>query len=182
MHCLALDGTELWHKPLREAQHVIAGHYRADSPLQVAVIDRGYPRSIEGNPAVLYLFDLETGEEIWQRHQPPGGWCAACLDIRWSGLADRQEIMVYGRGVGQPAAIYDGAGNIVDEMEVQPSICGDYDSGEGGTPSYYCCRADVYGDSRDEVILWGRKGARIYANGRPLSIATLYNNTTYNGM
>jgi hypothetical protein len=182
VHCLAVDGSEVWHRPMREAQHVVAGRYRADSPLQVAVIDRGYPRAVNGNPATLYLLDVETGREIWQRRQPPGGWGAACADIRWSGLPDRQEMLIYMRGLGYPAAVYDGDGTILDELDVPPQICGDYDSGEGVTPSHYCSRADVYGDSRDEVILFGWKGARVYANARPLAIPTLYNNTLYAGM
>ena len=183
VHCLTVDGTEVWHQPMREAQHVVAGRYRTDSALQVAVIDRGYPRSVNGNPAMLYLLDIETGREIWQRSQPAGGWGAACTHIRWSGLEDRQEIMVYMRGVAQPVAIYDGDGNIVDEAEVPASICSQYDSGEGITPSqHYCSRADVYGDSREEVILFGWRGARIYGNARPLAIPTLYNNTLYPGM
>jgi outer membrane protein assembly factor BamB len=181
-HCLNPDGSEAWHKPLREAQHVVAGRYRFDTPLQVAVIDRGYPRSVTGNPAVLYLYDVATGEEIWRRPQPAGGWSAACTNIRWTGRHLHDEIMVYMRGTNQPVAIYDGDGDIVDEMEVPAHICGDYDSGEGVTPCHYCSRADVWGDGREEVIVFGWKGARIYANARPLAIPTLYNNTFYPGM
>lgn len=183
VHCLAVDGRELWHHPLREAQHVVAGKYRCDSPLQAAVIDRGYPRTPDGDPAHLYLYDLETGREIWRRRQPAGGWAAACLDIRWTGRNDRQEIMVYGRGAGQPVAIYDGDGNVLEELEVPQSLCSAYDSGEGVTPGIHVCyRADVWGDSREEVILAGHRGLRILANSRPLPVPTLYNNTLYNGM
>jgi outer membrane protein assembly factor BamB len=183
VHCLAVDGTEVWHLPMREAQHVVVGHYRADSALQAAVIDRGYPRTATGNPAMLYLFDLQTGQEIWRRAQPAGGWGAACTKIRWTGQADREDMLVYMRGVDQPIAVYDGDGTLVDEAAVPPEICSQYDSGEGITPSqHYCSRADVYGDSREEIILTGWKGARIYANARPLAIPTLYNNTYYPGM
>jgi outer membrane protein assembly factor BamB len=179
VHCLAVDGTEIWHHPLREAQHVVAGRYRLDSSLQVAVIDRGYPRTAEGCPATLYLFDVETGREVWHRKQPKGGWIAACLDIRWTGLEDQKEIMVYERGAGQPVAIYDGCGNILDEMDVPPSICSMYNGNPG---IHICYRADVCGDSRQEVILAGWKGVRVFANARPLSSPTLYNNTLYHGM
>jgi hypothetical protein len=179
LHCLDVEGRELWQHPLREAQHVVAGRYRTDSPLQVAVIDRGYPRTAEGNPAVLYLYDLEDGREIWSRRQPPGGWVAACLPIRWTGRDDRQEMMVYERGAGQPVAIYDGDGAIVDEMPVPPEICSVYNGNPG---IHICYHADVWGDSRDEVILAGWKGLRIYANARPPAIPTLYNNTLYHGM
>jgi hypothetical protein len=37
-------------------------------------------------------------------------------------------------------------------------------------------------DSRDEVIVVGWKGVRIYANARPLALPTLYNTTLYRGM
>jgi hypothetical protein len=46
----------------------------------------------------------------------------------------------------------------------------------------YCTRADVWGDSRQEVIMFGSRGACIWANARPLAIPTLYNNTLYPGM
>ena len=179
VHCLAVDGAKIWHRPLREAQHVVVGRYRSDSPLQVAVIDRGHPRTPEGEPAVLYLFDLESGTEIWQRRQPPGGWIAACVDIRWTGFEDLKEIMVYERGMGQPVAIYDGSGNILEEIPVPPEICGTYGNNSG---IHLCYRADVCGDSREEIILTGWKGARVHANAGPSSIATLYNNTNYHGM
>ncbi len=183
VHCLDVVGRELWHHPLREAQHVVAGRYRTDSPLQVAVIDRGYPRTAEGNPADLYLYDLETGREIWRRRQPKGGWIAACIDIRWTGRSDCNEILVYERGAGQPVAIYDGNGEILDEIEVPPSICSSYSSGDGVNPGIHLCyRADVCGDSREEVIIAGWKGLRIFSNARPLQIPTLYNCTVYTGM
>ena len=182
VHCLDVQGNVIWHKPMREAQHVVAGHYRDDSAIQLAVIDRGWPRSINGNPATLYLFDIESGREIWRRVQPPGGWGAGCIDIRWQTVHGLQDIMVYMRGVGQPAAVYDGNGDIVDEMPVPEHYCGDYDSGEGVTPCHYCVRADVHGDGRDEVIVFGWKGARIYSNARPLALPTLYNHTFYPGM
>lgn len=169
MHCLTVDGAELWHHPLREAQHVVAGTYRSDSPLQVAVIDRGYPRTSEGSPAVLYLYDIEDGKEIWQRRQPPGSWGAGCLDMRWTGEEGRQEILVYGRGEGQPAAVYDGHGTILAELEVPPCAHG-------------CYRADIYGDSREEAILTGWKGLSIFANADPMSVPTHYNTTHYRGM
>lgn len=189
VHCLAADGTELWHNPLvfGEAQHVVAGRYRSDSQLQVAVIDRGFPRTTEGQPACLYLFDVETGKELWRRPQLPGGWAAACMDIRWSGRGDLQEILVYKRGIlergrGSSAAIYDGQGDIVDEITVPMNLLDTDDNVSGYPGDYYCGRADVWGDSREEVIVFGRNGVRIHANRRALAIPTLYNNTAYHGM
>ncbi|MBI4025949.1 MAG: hypothetical protein HY360_13265 [Verrucomicrobia bacterium] len=189
VHCLAADGTELWHNPLvfGEAQHVVAGRFRFDSQLQAAVIDRGFPRTPEGKPAGLFLFDIETGKEIWRRPQLPGGWCAACMNIHWSGAGDLKEILVYkrgvfARGVGSPIAIYDGEGNVVDEIDVPAAILDNEENVTSSPGDYFCCRADLWGDSRDEVIVAGRNGVRIHANRRVLAIPTLYNNTVYHGM
>jgi hypothetical protein len=178
-HCYSAQGELLWHHDLYEAQHVVVGKYRADSAMQVAVIDRGHPRTPEGKPADLYLYDLETGEEIWRRAQPKGGWVAACMDIRWRGLGGLQEMLIYQRGLGQPVAVYDGDGEIVDELPVPPEICSVYNGNPGMHMAY---RADVWGDGRDEVMVVGWKGLRIYANARPLAIPTLYNYSDYHGM
>lgn len=51
-----------------------------------------------------------------------------------------------------------------------------------GGGDYYCYRADVWGDSCEELVISARNGVPILANSRPLAIATLYNSTTYNGM
>ena len=47
---------------------------------------------------------------------------------------------------------------------------------------FYALPADVWGDSRQEVILFGARGACIYANARLLEIPTQYNETFYPGM
>ncbi len=40
IHCLSREGQTLWQHPLGEAQHVIAGRFRPESPLQFLVVDR----------------------------------------------------------------------------------------------------------------------------------------------
>lgn len=178
IHCLTVDGTELWYYPLAEAQHVLAGRFRTDSEIQFAVIDRGQPRGEDRAPATLYLYDLD-GREIWRRLQPEGGWGAVSLEINWFGADAPQSIFVYNRGPNQPAAIYDGNGDIVDTFQMQYTP----DRSEEDKQAYhYCTRADVWGDSREETIFFGSRGACIYANARPLTIPTLYNNTLYPGM
>lgn len=180
IHCLAVDGTELWHHPLTEAQHVVAGSFRPDSPVQFMVIDRGQrhgpERGQERDPATLYLYDVD-GHEIWQRRQPAGSWAAAIVNINWLGSDSPQSVLVYNRGPLEHAAVYDGAGDIVDTFQMQ------YTSDLPGVDrQYYCTRADMWGDSRDEVIFFGSAGACIYANARPWALPTLYNNTLYPGM
>jgi hypothetical protein len=175
LHCLALDGTELWLNPLREPQHVVAGKFRSDSEFQIVVAELGFPRTVEGSPACVYLFDAATGQEIWRRTQK--GWQASARDIHWTAGHGCMDIMVFGGG--RPATIYDGNGAVMDELEVPPSICGVYNNYPG---IYSCHRADVYGDSREEVVVSGWKGVRVHANARPLAIPTLYNSTRYFGM
>lgn len=87
IHCLTPDGSQLWHHPLGEAQHVVAGRFRTDSEMQYAVVDRTpHPSHRRDNSAwaVLYLYDLE-GKEIWQRRQEKGAWCIATLRTNWLG-------------------------------------------------------------------------------------------------
>lgn len=180
IHCLTPDGAELWSHPLAEAQHVVAGHFRPDlGPVQFMVIDRGQPQANGRRaPATLYLYDLD-GNEVWQRRQPEGGWYAACVEIDWSGHGEPREVLVYSRGPGEPAAIYDGQGEVVAEL---PIVYPDTATPEERQTHCYFTRADVWGDSRQEVIFFGCRTAGIYTNPRPLQLPTHYNNTLYPGM
>jgi hypothetical protein len=178
IRCLTVDGTELWYHPLAEAQHVVAGHFRVDSPVQCMVIDRGQSRGQGRGQAVLYLYDIE-GREIWRREQGEGSWAAAIVGIDWFGAGTPQAAFVYGRGPDQPAAIFGEMGNVVDTFEMRYTPDRSEEDRQAG---YYATRADVWGDSREEVILFGARGACIYANARPLALPTLYNNTLYPGM
>ena len=170
VHCLAADGRSLWEHPLAEAQHVVAARFRNDSEIQFMVLDRGQRRGEDRGPATLYLYDPD-GREIWRRVQPEGSGLAAIVAINWSGDDAARQLLVYNRGAEQPIVIYDGDGHIVDHLS-PPNL----DAG------YYCARADVWGDGRDEVIVFGSRGARVCANGRAHSLPTQYNQTFYPGM
>jgi outer membrane protein assembly factor BamB len=178
IHCLALNGETLWHHPLHEAQHVIAGRFRADSPLQCMVVNRGRQRTVDGEPATLHLYDLD-GREIWHKPMPYGSWAAAVVLLDWFGPGELQTGLVYSRGPRQPAAIYDGNGAIVDELEMTTAS---YRTAEERSAGWYALSADVWGDSRQEAILFGSRGACVYANSPPHAIASLYNSTLYPGM
>lgn len=181
IHCLNPDGTQLWHHPLGEAQHVVAGHFREDSEMQFAVVDRtpipGQRRNQEAW-SILYLYDM-NGNEIWRRQQEKGAWCIATVRINWFGQDEPHGVLVYGHGEGRPAVIYDGEGNVVEQFPM--AYAPDVESADR-PPAFYGLAADVWGDSRDEVILFNARGACIYANARPSAIPTLYNETFYPGM
>lgn len=81
-------------------------------------------------------------------------------------------------GPGKPARIYNGRGEVVDELPLQAGPL----AGEAEFASdCYGMAADVWGDSRDEVLLFGARGFSIYANSRPLDQPSQYNMTLYPG-
>jgi hypothetical protein len=181
IHCLGVDGTELWHHPLREAQHVVAGRFRQDSAVQWAVVDRTPEpshRRDENAWAILYLYDLD-GREIWKRPQEKGAWAIATLAVNWWGEGQPEGVFVYGHGRGRPAVIYDGHGNIAETL---PMVYASHVPEKDRVGDYYGLVADVWGDERDEVILFNSRGACVYANARPAAAPTLYNETLYPGM
>lgn len=181
LHCLSVDGIELWHHPHGETQHVVAGRFRTDSEMQLVAVDRTPEPTHRRDAnawAILYLYDL-SGKELWHRKQEKGDWAIGPLAIRWSGLDSPQSILVYGRGPGRPAVIYDGHGNITDQLPMQ-YVPGRTEADR--RTDFYALVADVWGDSREEVILFGSRGACIYANARLAPVPTQYNETLYPGM
>jgi len=181
IHCLTPQGEELWGHPLGEAQHVVAGRFRDDSEMQFMVVDRTpipSHRRDENAWAILYLYDLD-GKEIWRREQPKGAWAIATVRADWLGAGSPHCVLVYGRGPGRPAVLYDGRGEIVDTLPMEHMP---YRTEADRRADFYGLAADVWGDARDEVILFGSRGACIYSNARPLEDPTLYNENFYPGM
>ncbi len=186
IHCLDRGGTTLWQYPLGEAQHVVAGRFRTDSPLQFMVVDRTpvpTHRRDTNAWAILYLYDLD-GRELWHRQMAKGEWCIAPRLIQWFGPAKPDCALIYGfsvdqPGIARPARLYDGRGEVVDEFPLQ---VGPLPGEKGFLPDCYGMAADVWGDSREEVILFGARGFCVYANARPFEQPSLYNMTLYPGM
>jgi hypothetical protein len=181
IHCLGASGETLWEHNLGEAQHVVAGRFLTDSEMQFMVVDRTpvpTHRRDENAWAILYLYDID-GKELWHRQQEKGAWAIATTKAYWFGHEAPACVLVYGQGPGRPAVIYNGKGDIVDTLPLSyaPSRT-DADR----RAEYYGLAADVWGDNRDEVILFGSRGACVYANARPLEDPTLYNETLYPGM
>jgi hypothetical protein len=180
LHCFAADGTELWTKPMGEAQHIVAGRFRPDSPIQLVAIDRTpFPHNRDESAwAILSLHELD-GREIWRREQPKGAWAIAPVRINWDGGDAPRDILIYGRGPGRPAVVYDGRGEIVDELPLAlPASASEADR----RADFYAIGADVWGDERDEVILFGSRGACIWASARPNPDPAITNETFYPGM
>jgi hypothetical protein len=187
-HCMAVDGTELWRDAnLGEAQHVVAGRFRKGSPYQIAIIDRS-PRDQKKDPsraANLYLFDSE-GKHLWKQSTDKGDYVIACLAVDWSGPDALQSILVYGRDHGRPAQLLDGEGKVIADFPMNylsdRSLTDSEKEVSYGLSNFMVLAADVWGDARDEVILFGARGLCIYTNPRASAIPTLYNETLYPGM
>jgi len=185
LHCHNVAGKELWYHPIGEAQHVLAACFRPDlGPMQIAVIVRGQIEKdtkqsrfdandlyygVYRGPSILYLFNWD-GSEIWRREQPAGSWGASARIINWTGNTAQKNILVTWRGI-RPGAVYDGYGNVIDETGADL---------KGISTCYGMC-ADIYGDSRDEIILFDRNGYAIYANSSLLPMPSLCNYTMYAG-
>jgi hypothetical protein len=185
-HLLTPEGKELWRAKMPEAQHVVAGRFRDDSPLQFLALERGMKRT-PTDTAKLHLIDV-SGKRLWTKALPPGSWATACRETDWSGKGYPGEILVYGFPSHKHyAAIYDGNGNEIDVLSIPwkaPPMK------VSGKEVAYSTRADVWGDGRQEVIMFGPAGLCIYANGRatakpvpkkPLKHRTI-NETVYTGM
>ncbi len=160
---------------------MVAGRFRKDSQLQLVAIDRtpvATHRRDENAWAILYLYDLD-GKEIWRKQQEKGAWAIAPLAVRWSGVDALQDILVYGHGQGRPAVIYRGDGEVLDRL---PMCYTPSRTAADRLTEFYALVADLWGDSREEVILFGSRGACIYANARPQLVPTLYNESLYPGM
>jgi hypothetical protein len=186
IHCLGVDGSEFWHHPLGEAQHVCAGRFQTNSPLQFMVVDRtpvAAHRRDANAWATLYLYDL-AGRELWRRQMEQGEWCIATRLLQWLGAGQPDCVLVYGysverQGPPKPARIYDGQGQVLDVLPLQTApLPGEKDF----YSDCYGMAADVWGDSREEVLLFGSRGFCVYANARPLQPPALYNMTLYPGM
>jgi len=177
-HLLTADGKELWRVKLPEAQHVVAGRFRADTPLQFAVVERGMKRTPTDN-AKLHLIGL-GGKTLWTKTLPPGSWGVACEEIDWSGAGEPREMLVYGRrSLKDFASIYNGKGEVIDTLPIPWKTP---PAKVSGKEVAYATRADVWGDSRQEVIFFGPRGLCIYANTRSFNRSALYNDTIYTGM
>jgi hypothetical protein len=188
VHCLAVDGTEIWRDAeLGEAQHVVAGRFRKDSPYQIAVIDRSPRDQIKdrSRAANLYLFDA-GGKRLWKQTTEKGDFVIACLAVDWFGPDALQSILVYGRDRGRPAQLLDGEGKVLADFPM--AYLSDRSMTEAekevsyGLSDFCVLAADVWGDAREEAILFGARGLCIYTNPRALANPTLYNETLYPGM
>ena len=117
--------------------------------------------------------------------------CNLCWTIQRGsyrcGLIDTWTFAHQHRRWSQPSQLINGQGKVVAEFEMLYKPDRRSQEPEAwreplGIRNYYVLCADVWGDARDEVILFGARGLCIYTNPRPLADPTQYNETLYTGM
>jgi len=112
----------------------------------------------------------------------PGGTIASAAEAVKSAAEAVKPEMTVGLDLGDRFSRYcllNGDGEVVDQLPMQYTPAR---TAADRLTEFYALVADVWGDSREEVILFGSRGACIYANARLLPIPTLYNETLYPGM
>jgi hypothetical protein len=144
-----VDGSLLYSNPdAVEAQQVALGDFRPDLPgLELAGLDRVDRTATTGRDA-LYVVGAD-GTTLWQEHRTTLGCWGTVMEPlhNWDGrYADH--MLVWNRGCGEPAGIFDGTGTRIATFPVDGRMM----------------RGDLCGDDRGEVVDYVM-GDRAYVYG-----------------
>lgn len=143
------DGTPLYSNPdAVEAQQVALGDFRPDLPgLELAGLDRVDRTATTGKDG-LYVVS-SAGATLWQeRRTTLGCWGTVMEPLHnWDGTY-RDHMLVWNRGCGEPAGIFDGTGARIATFPVDGRMV----------------RGDLCGDDRTEVVDYVM-GDRAYVYG-----------------
>ena len=180
---LGRDGTVRWKHPCGHSQHIIIGDFRPELPgKEVAALDRGRDRSAKGTDALLlYAGD---GKQLWREERTddgPNRWLTIITTVgNWDGRKD-DLILAHRRGGSICPTLYDGHGRPVATFPLPHP-----------ERQHFAQHADMFGDGREEIVVWNETRIRIYTNGAPYTGKTkpdrrgpnkrLYNYTAYIGM
>jgi len=183
VHALTPSRKEIWSREFGHAQFVFPGRFRPDAgDMQFAVVDIGWPTAAKRQKCNITILDWD-GNELYRKDYPDGtGLSARAVD--WSGPGQPTALAVwvvsdYEHGTlkadNGPAVLLDGYGN---ELESLPLIRPD------GTQSVHMnlIPADIYGDSREEIIIVGRDSICTYTNTQLNLQTKLYNMSVYRGL
>lgn len=184
VRCISADGQVLWAFDAGHQQNVLPGKFSSDpkhGPYQFLTRDempwaRNYDEGCSGIHSMDYTGQKIAmrdwhGNLIWERVEPDG-YYRVC---RWTGKGDQLLHSISASESGPSmAVIVDFQGNVIETIQqsgVDGSVIGDR----------ALFAADVLGDSRDEVILYGGQYVNIFCNTAPYNQRRHYNFTHYNG-
>jgi hypothetical protein len=179
---LDASGKQLWRKKMDHCQHALIGKFRPDLPgKQVAFISRMTQKPTDKfRAADLTMFTYE-GEQLWSDQTNIWFMGGEVVD-NWSGNPSEQFVGLYSRGYDFPVLI-NGRNQVVASFPFPPAITQAH-IGPGGRDiydDYYAQHLDVYGDEREEILVFNHKELWIYTNAAVLQKPRMYNNTYYPG-
>jgi hypothetical protein len=176
-------GNVLVRYKMDHCQHALIGKFRKDLPgKQVFFLSRKDKQpNAEFRFAELILM-TRKGEILWKKEDQDMWYTGAMLMDRWTSDPGVQHVALYSRGFSPPALL-DGYGNEVATFPFAPAL-----QRRGGGPSgkdlyddYYTQHLDLFGDEREELLVFNHKSLFVYTNGAPWQRPRLYNNTYYPG-
>jgi hypothetical protein len=158
---LSASGKVLFRKTMNHCQHVVIGKFRRDLPgKQVCFVDRRTPSEIS-------MFTI-SGDKLWT--VSGNIWYVAEYVMgKWVDGPEENFVGLYSRGFAPPCLL-DGFGREIATFPFPPAILkpGGGPGGKDLCDDYYVQHADVYGDSREEVLVYNHKALYIYTNGAPV--------------
>ena len=133
------EGRIVLQDHIGHAQRISVGNYRPDlTGLEVCVTT--YWR----NPGIITLYDGK-GAKLWVNEHSANGNVIA--PVNWVG--DGSDLLLYSASVTH-GGLYDGFGDLVVPFPAD------------GHPELCCEAMDLFGDNRDELLVWDRNKMYIY--------------------
>lgn len=161
------DGTILKRDINGHGQRISVGNYIPDNKgLEICTT------TYWGSQGIIYMHDCK-GREIWHREMRCNGTIIA--PVNWDGSG--QDLVLLNANV-EHGGLMDGHGDIVVRFP------------DDGHPELCCEAVDLYGDERDEIIVWDRKSLWVYSQDREQPVRTrlyrpqkypVYNASNYRG-
>ena len=176
-------GNVLVRYKMDHCQHALIGKFRKDVPgKQVFFLSRmdKQPES-KFRFAAMLMMD-KTGKILWAKENQDMWYTGAMMVDRWTSDPDLQHVALYSRGFSS-VGLLDGEGNQVAALPFNPAIK-EKSAGPGGKDlydDYYTQHLDLFGDEREEILVFNHKAVHIYTNAAPWQRPRLYNNTYYPG-
>ena len=182
-YLLDSDGKILIHHKMDHCQHVVIGKFRKDLPgKQIFFLSR-----MDKQPGAEFRFAAmlmmnKKGDILWQKEKQDMWYTGAMLLDRWTSDPNLQHVAIYSRGFAG-AALLDGTGKEVAVFPFDPALSRKGGGAEGKDlyEDYYTQHLDLYGDEREEILVFNHKAIYIYTNSAPWQRPRLYNNTYYPG-
>ncbi len=187
---IAVDaaGNVLFRKPYSHTQHAMLGRFRTDLPgMQAFYISRNEreatPGTRPGQAGVTETLYTLSGALLWdntkQKEADKDGFVTQAVVIgNWTGNPDENFVCLNRRG-NRPPALLDGWGREITVFPIpaRPSRRGaEGPARKAGPPDTherytndYIKHMDLYGDSREEILIFNEYALYIFTNDAPVA-------------